>query len=127
MACCVTVVDGSGVNEAAPIHGDFPGSQVTAARKTGIHPQTAFENLGMMAMVEMNKQLTDIFPHLLPHHREPFQPFKTVPVRYHHPIQFNQSPLLVFRLLENFLEPAHELFLAGDTLGGQVLLTLFLD
>jgi hypothetical protein len=109
MACCVTVVDGSGVNEAAPIHGDFPGSQVTAARKTGIHPQTAFENLGMMAMVEMNKQL------------------KTVPVRYHHPIQFNQSPLLVFRLLENFLEPAHELFLAGDTLGGQVLLTLFLD
>jgi hypothetical protein len=33
----------------------------------------------------------------------------------------------MFCLLEYFLEPAHELFLAGDTLGGQVLLTLFLD
>jgi hypothetical protein len=127
MACCVIVVDGSGINEAAPIHGYFPWSQVTAGRKTGIDPQTAIENLGMMTLIQVNKQLTDILPHLPSHHRESFQPFEAIPVRYHHPIQFNQSPLLVFRFFENFLEPSLEFFLAGNPLGGQVFLTLFLD
>jgi hypothetical protein len=127
MACFVIVVDDSGVNETASIHGDFPGSQITAARKSGIDPQTAIENLGMLTLIQVNKQLTDILPHLLSHHREPFQPFEAIPVRYHHPIQFNQSPLLMFRFLENFLKPALEFFLAGNPLAKQVLLTLFLD
>jgi hypothetical protein len=127
MACFVIVVDDSGINEVAPIHADFPRCQVSARRKAGIHPQPAFEDLGMMALVKMNKQLTDILPHLLSHYREPFQPFEALPVRYHHPIQFNQSPFLVFRLFENFLEPAHEFFLAGNPLAKQVFLTLFLD
>jgi hypothetical protein len=127
MACCVIVVDGSGVNETALVETDFPGSQVTAARKTGIHPQTAFEDPRMMTLIQVNKQLTDILPHLPSHYREPFQPFEPIPVRYHHPIQFNQSPLLVFRFFENFLEPSLEFFLAGNPLGGQVFLTFFLD
>jgi hypothetical protein len=92
-----------------------------------MYPKPTIEHPGMIFLVKINKQLTDILPHLLPHYRESFQPFEAIPVRYHHPIKVNQSPLLVFRLLENFLEPSLEFFLAGNPLGGQVLLTLFLD
>ena len=71
----------SGVDDAATVHADFPGTDFIAGGKTLIKPQASTENLGMVALVKVNEQIADILPQAPPHDRIPFKTFDPFPIR----------------------------------------------
>ncbi len=91
------------VDDPALIQADVPGTQFIAGRKSAIKPKTAFENIGMKVLVQINKELADVAPHFLTNGGKALQPVDLLPVRDEQFVNPCQGGALMVCLLKYLL------------------------